>query len=959
MKNIESNPNPGAHLSHVCLPSFTSGSAHQKERDSPSVPRLRSLSASSASACQGNSQRSIHGGYLNSLQGSHLSSIPPSSQGIKSKNGGSCTASSRDSHAPHRAGPAAVHSMSIGNLLSSSASITSSALPTPTPLGFLGGSPPSARSVNGRSGGVNRMSTRDGFVLEGLESSERREQRALSNSLSWIAPRHRSQSIAPRGSSFHSCEGVHPQRVVPRSPSTIARMGPVPPLVDEPDALGGSSFFSAPHGHRLSLFSHPGWPYRHTGITSRGSVDSLNGTSLMEDEATAISEFTKEAHEIPESLLSSAVDNLKQKVLILETEVIRERRVVQEMSENISQSFNNTEKSQELTTNRIIRYLRKLQQKKLNLQKHLKEVQENKQEQERKLANVKRNIEKLKEYLKCEEDVISQRIKRRICAMQSKCLALEEDLQNESYSVHHLEQLVNEFQNLDAPSGVGSGGSPSFSDGSSAGGGRLTSGQVERTMSSSVSLVPGGGGGGESITPSCSRKSSIFSAGNSQSSQSPAHVLAVKGHPDTSVRCSGNPTALEKSVPRSPCLPTQEGDEERAQKSFSSPSAEPSPGDPASSPSLYTSMNVPLGTRESTYPGGWWATQDTLAEKRQRHSSELLQLASRSGSQSSRSSIIPSPSTSAAEVSLTGVLQTSPDQNMAAPNNRKNSSQDAVSTKSKTGTPSQIASIIFLEKAIRVLSHLKMDAVHQQNYCRSRIQDLRKRVDDELRVKQDELDALQHIQRELIERTRQQPMHSSVQLPQDSEDDYGSPNSSKNMPVSPFPQSVMKCISYTAKEREDSRDSTSGRGGRGRNTMGLGVTRPGPRQRRGGTGMQVESRSLFESEDEGGSHLAPYPYTLPHQGHLWTGADNMRHTGFGVPSGTNLGGRDEKVHLPVRTDDHHITPKSSSICDPGACGGEAMPSPLQIVLPSDDSASNSRTTTSETPDCTAPSSVGE
>lgn len=935
MKNVEGRKGTETPPNHVGLPSFAVYHTTQRERDSPSVPRFRSLSGSSPSIHHGSSQQSVPGGYTGTLPGSHLNSGPPSSsQGTQRRSGGNGNSSCKDNQVPHRGCPTGLHSMSIGNLLSSSVSATSSTLPTPTPITFLPASPPSVRGESGTLKGMGESRAGSGPGV--TESGGSGERGALSNSFSWI-PRRRSQSIATRGSSRHSCEVLAPRGVLPRSPSMITRTGAIPPLLDEPEMLGVNRLYSVPPSQRPSLFSHTGLPERHAGTFNSGPGDSFAVASTIEDEAAAMAEFEEEAQKIPEAELCSAVDNLLQKIRILQTEAIRDREVVQELSYGISQNFSDTEKRQEQTTNRIIRYLEKLYQKKIRLQKHLVSVQKNKQEQERNLAKVKKSIENLKEHLKSEEEVISQHIERKIQGMQRKRLDLEAALQKESYSLHQLEELVNEFQSLDASSAMGSAGLPDNPCDNVTLGTGLESGNACVTASSSACPLTGGGEGG---SPSYSRKSSMPSVVNSQSSHVPAPPLESRLQHDTSLCSNTTPVPVfKKPTHESPPMPILEEYEKKRLQGCSSSTAEVHPGAPPPPLSVASSVDIGSRSRNSSEPGACIA-RGVVATTHRRSSSGIPRDESLTGSHGSASSITFSsplrhglgPSQSSPGTGVTSICPPQFSSNLmaATPND---SIQDLMVIEGKNDTSSQVASIRFLEKALGVLSHLQMDALNQQEYCRSQIQALSARVDEELRVKQEELDALQTIQRELNESTSRQQERSKMVPPEDGEDHHYFPSSSKSVLLPPTSQPMVKTMSHKSKEKDDSRDSANARGGRGRQTMGLSAGREVHRRHRGAGLGQGQSHSLLASEEEGLSHFGLSPSVPSQQGHLWLGGENITRLGHSACTEKNLCRMDEKGQFDVVSGAHHVT-STSRMSENGGAGPAGTISPIQVANPS-------------------------
>lgn len=232
--------------------------------------------------------------------------------------------------------------------------------------------------------------------------------RTLSNSLTWPS-RHRSQSSTTQDSSRRS---------------EVGRRG----------GQGGGAVYPP-----LSPFAALRNP--------QPLMDDLDLCSHVEEE------YEEEARRMKREEVEEAVRDLTTETRVLAGEVARERTAFTELCEGVSRNLSNTEKRQEQTSNRLLRRLESLHRKKLRLQRQLKDVQTHKQDQEKRLEEVKLSIDKLKAHLKSEEDVISQRIQRKIAAMKNKRAALENALRHETYSIQQLEKLVNEFQHLDSLDG--------------------------------------------------------------------------------------------------------------------------------------------------------------------------------------------------------------------------------------------------------------------------------------------------------------------------------------------------------------------------------------------------------------------------------------------------------------------------------------------------------------------------
>lgn len=205
--------------------------------------------------------------------------------------------------------------------------------------------------------------------------------------------------------------------------------------------------------------SRPGVPPSpfHRKVASSSIMDEDNDMFSRQpsehqayDGAPREREVQEEAEKLSTKALHDAVEGLMVETRVLQTELTLERDAFHQLYEGVAEHLTHTESRQDHTTNKLLRHLESLQRMKLKLQKHLKNVQDNKAKQESMLAEVKQNIEKLKEHLKREENVISSRIQRNITLLQTKRVNLENELLSESYNILQLENLVNEFQHLDA-----------------------------------------------------------------------------------------------------------------------------------------------------------------------------------------------------------------------------------------------------------------------------------------------------------------------------------------------------------------------------------------------------------------------------------------------------------------------------------------------------------------------------
>lgn len=926
MKNVDNSSNSATPSIHVGLPTFSTLSASQRQGDSPSH-RAKNPVGSSDSFYPFASQNSASGGYLGSLPVPfHSSALPYSSKGAQSVRGGSRTPSSRDSRVPHPAIPTGLHSMPIGSLVGTSTPTAPSALPTPVLVNFLMASPPSGRESN-RGSGRARGGTKNSNSFPVTEGG-RGMCRAMSSSLTWPS-RHRSQSIATRESSHHSCEVLGLHGMLPRSPSLRTRRGPISPLLDEPDVVS-KSFCAVSPAHRFSLLSHLGTVDRNGGGSGTGPGDFFTTAATSEEEAAAIAEFEVEAHRIPESELRSSVSALLQKVRVIQTELTQERETVHNLYDGVSRTVSDTEKRQEYTTNRMMRRLENLREKRRRLEKHLHDVRENKLEQERNLAKVKKNIEKLTEHLKSEEDVISRRIRRSIEVLKKKRLALEEALRNESYSVHQLEQLVNEFQLLDT-STTRDGGAIHRSTGSDVSG--LAVGQVDKLVNSSTSTLRKG----EGSSGSFSRKSSS-SIPPQPHYRGPARLLEGKEETGSSHR-SGETlfTVAEKAVhvPTTSIL-NGEGKKKVPNGAITS---DAKAGQGKCSPlTPFTSVNITSGSEDPTDRVTSTPSR-TTALKQKSTSKCAVQLTSRSrslGSGGGSATFVapPPPPLTATQTSQTlsntesnsQVLVSLPDSSVP---NTPNVDHILTDKSSETKNVSQVASIRFLEKAISILSHLWTDAIRQQENCRSQIQALQERVDEELQIKQGEVDALQHMKREFTESFGSQ-IEKSFSM---SGDEFcrSSRHPSWPMPLPPPQQPMAKTHIHHSIEKEGSRDSTSDRSGHGRKTMGLSVERGRARRCVGGDARMHTSPSFSDPEAQGTSHVAPPPSISLQQVVLLSDMDRARQGGAGVPVSKPKGVGGAKGTVAFHAGAFHVI-TTTSLSDREVVGDGAENSSTRVGL---------------------------
>lgn len=186
----------------------------------------------------------------------------------------------------------------------------------------------------------------------------------------------------------------------------------------------------------------------HTGRRTEAE-DPLELSFSQHSEETLLrvrEEFEEAARRLSVEDLYTQNVELASETRLLQQEVMRERQLVHELHAGVSLSLSTTDNRQEQTSNRLIRCLQVLHRKKGKLLQRLNETQKNRLQQEKNLNEVRDNIRTLKSHLKKEESVIADRIQRRIEAMQCKRASLETAIQRESYSVHQLEGLVNEFQ---------------------------------------------------------------------------------------------------------------------------------------------------------------------------------------------------------------------------------------------------------------------------------------------------------------------------------------------------------------------------------------------------------------------------------------------------------------------------------------------------------------------------------
>lgn len=878
MKNVDSSSNSATPSIPVGLPTFSTVGASQRQGESPQ--RTKNLVGSSDSFHPSASQNSTSGRFLGSFPGPYHSSVlPHSSKGTQSVRGGSRTPSSRDSRVPHPTVPTGMHSMSIGSLVGTSTSTATSALPTPVLVNFLMASPPSARESNRRSERA-RGETRSSICMPVAEGGKGM-CRAMSSSLTWPS-RPRSQSIATRESSHHSCEILGFHGMLQRSPSLRTHRGPISPLLNEADG-SSKNFCTVSPSHRSSLLSHLGKVDRNGSGSVAGPGDIFT-PATSEEETAAIAEFEVEAHKIPESELRSSVSTLLQKVRIIQIELTQERETVHNLYDGVSRTFSETEKRQENTTNRMMRRLQNLREKRHFQEKHLHDVRENKLEQERNLAKVKKNIEKLTEHLKSEEDVISRRIRRSIDALKKKRLALEEALRKESYSVHQLEQLVNEFQLLDSFSATGGGGTIDRSTGSDVPG--LATGQVDKMVNSSTSTL----WRGEESSRSFSRKSSSSIPPQPQY-RGPARLLEGKEDSGSAHRSGEILFPVAEKAIHLPSTSTLHGEGKmRAPKGMLTSPAKSGQAECTPLP-LFTSVStiscggVPMDRATRTPPRPTTVRQNSTSKC-------AVQIPSRSrslGSESGSATFVapPPPPLNGTETSPTASDTESNSQilvslqDSSVPNTPKvdHTFTDASGT---TKNVSQVASIRFLEKAISISSHFWADAIRQQENCRSQIQALQMRVDEELQIKQGEVDALQHMKREFTESFGAQseksfstggdaycrsPRHSSWPMP---------------LPL-PAQHSVAKTPVHHSIEKEGNRDGGSDRSGHGRKTMGRSVERGRARRCPGVDARMPTSPYFSEPEVQGTSYVAPPPPISLNQVVVLSDMERARQGGAGVP----------------------------------------------------------------------------